>query len=385
MLNEKVNGDKIYEVVHHKEAQLEFSFCHTSEFGENFYSFVNGQYTPDGGTHQSAFREGLLKAVNGYARKNFDGNDVRNGIFGAIAIKLRDPVFESQTKNKLGNTEVRTELVNKVKGIVERYLHQNKAIAEVMLNKVEENAKVRKQVQSVRKASKEKAKRMALKIPKLKDCKHHLGDKSGRGDDTMIFLAEGDSAVGPMISSRDVMTQAIFPLKGKPPNCFGKKRDLMINNDEFYCITKALNIEDGLEDLRYGKVIIATDADDDGMHIRNLLLTFFLYFHKEVILHDHLFILETPLYRVRNKQKTMYCYDEEDRVDALATIGRGAEITRFKGLGEIDPKEFGQFIGDDMRLLPVEIEKLHEIPELLRFFMGQNTPERREYIIQNLI
>ncbi len=385
MLEEKVNGDRIYDIIHHREAQLEFAFCHTSEYGENFYSFVNGQYTSDGGTHQSAFREGILKAVNSYARKSFDGNDVRNGIFGAIVVKLKEPVFESQTKNKLGNSEIRTELVNKVKNIVERFLHKNQGIAEKMMAKVGQNAKVRKQVQAVRKLGKEKAKKMALKIPKLKDCKYHLGDKSAKGDDTMIFLAEGDSAVGPMISSRDVLTQAIFPLKGKPLNCYGKKRDLVIKNDEFYCITKALNIEDGLEGLRYGKVIIATDADDDGMHIRNLLLTFFLYFYKELILHDHLFILETPLYRVRNKKETIYCYDEEDRGAAVKTIGRGAEITRFKGLGEIDPKEFGQFIGDDMRLVPVEIEKLHEVPELLDFFMGQNTPERREFIVENLI
>ncbi len=385
MLDEKVNGEKMYDIVHHKENHIEFAFVHTPEFGDNFFSFVNGQYTVDGGTHQSAFREGILKGVNSFAGKNYDGADVRNGMFGAIAIKIKEPIFESQTKNKLGNSEVRSDIVNKVKDVVEKFLHQNPKTAEVMMEKIEDNAAVRKKVSSLRKASKAKAKKIALKIPKLKDCKYHLGDKSPKGEDTMIFIAEGDSAVGPMISARDPHTQAIFPLKGKPLNCFGKKRDIIINNDEFYCLMKALNIEDDLEDLRYNKVIIATDADDDGMHIRNLLLTFFLYFFKDVIIKEHLYILETPLFRVRNKKETIYCYDEQEREEAIAKIGRGAEITRFKGLGEIDPKEFGQFIGDDMRLIPVEIEKLHEVPEILDFFMGSNTPERRQYIMDNLI
>ncbi len=385
MLEEKVNGEKLYDIVHHREQGLELAFCHIPEFGENFYTFVNGQYTVEGGTHQSAFREGLLKGINSFANKKFEGSDVRNGIFGAIAIKLKDPIFESQTKNKLGNTEIRTELVNQVKDITEKYLHQNKGVAELLLQKISQNAAVRMQVQSVRRASKEKAKKIALKIPKLKDCKYHLGDGSAEGDNSMIFIAEGDSAVGPMISARNVLTQAIFPLKGKPLNCYGKKRDLVISNDEFYCVMKALNIEDDLEGLRYNMIIIATDADDDGMHIRNLLLTFFLYYFKELILKDHLYILETPLYRVRNKAKTIYCYDDEDRKHALAEIGTNAEITRFKGLGEIDPKEFGQFIGEDMRLIPVEIERINEVPEILEFFMGQNTPERREYILAHLL
>ncbi|OVE77949.1 DNA topoisomerase IV [bacterium F16] len=385
MIEQKVNGDKLYEIFHHKEQQLEFAFVHTPEFGENFFSFVNGQYTVDGGTHESAFREGLLKAINGFTGKSFEGSDVRNGMFGAISIKVKEPIFESQTKNKLGNTEIRGELVNTVKDLVEKMLHKNPEIAEMVVRKTNSNAAVRKQVSSLRKASREKAKKMALKIPKLKDCKFHLNDKSGRGDETMIFLAEGDSAVGPMVSSRDPLTQAIFPLKGKPLNCYGKKRDLIVNNDEFYCIMRALNIEEDLEDLRYSKVIIATDADDDGMHIRNLLLTFFLYYFKDLILKEHLYILETPLFRVRNKKQTMYCYDSEERDEAMATIGKGAEVTRFKGLGEIDPKEFGQFIGKDMRILPVEIERLNEVPELLQFFMGSNTPTRRDFIMENLI
>ncbi|MCH2175580.1 MAG: type IIA DNA topoisomerase subunit B [Lentisphaeria bacterium] len=387
MLNDKVDGDNMYDIIHHKERMLEFALTHTADFGENYFSFVNGQYTNDGGTHQSAFKEGILKAFNSYTGKSYDGSDVRNGIYGVISIKLKDPIFESQTKNKLGNGEIRGEIVNQVKDIIEKFLHKNQSLAEVMLEKVEQNAAVRKQVQAVRKASREKAKKVALKIPKLKDCKYHLGDKKpkSRGDESMIFIAEGDSAVGPMISARDVHTQAIFPLKGKPLNCYGKKRDLVVSNDEFYCLMRALNIEDGIEDLRYQKVILATDADDDGMHIRNLLLTFFLYYFKELILSNHLFILETPLYRVRNKKETLYCYDDDELAEASKKLGKMAEITRFKGLGEIDPREFGQFIGDDMRLIPVEIEKIHEVPELLNFFMGANTPARRDFIVNNLL
>lgn len=385
LLKEKVEDTAMYPVVHYKTKQIEFAFCHTPEFGESYYSFVNGQYTNDGGTHQSAFREGILKGFNEYTRKSYSGDDVRNGIVGAIAIKVQEPVFESQTKNKLGNSEIRSDLVNTVKEAVTKYLFQNPEIAEAMHSKVQRNESVRKEIQAVRKASKEKAKKVALKIPKLKDCKYHRGDKSQRGDDTMIFLTEGDSASGSIVSSRDVYTQAVFGLKGKPLNCFGKKRDLVISNDEFYCIMRALNIEDSCAGLRYNKVIIATDADDDGMHIRNLLITFFLYYFKEIVLSEHLFILETPLFRVRNKKRTIYCYDEEQRDEAMAEIGRGCEVTRFKGLGEISPKEFGQFIGEDMRLLPVTIEKLSEIPELLSFFMGQNTPVRRQYIMDNLL
>ena len=385
LLLEKVEGDSLYDIVHHREVMMEFAFCHTSNFGETYYAFVNGQYTNDGGTHQSGFREGILKGVSEYARKSLEGDDVRNGIFGAISIKLKEPIFESQTKNKLGNTEIRTDLVKKVKDAVAKYLFQNKDVADIVMEKVSQNEKMRKEIQAVKRASKEKAKKLSLKIPKLRDSKYHLSDQSKHGTETMIFLAEGDSAVGPMISSRDVHRQAIFPLKGKPLNCYGKKRDLIISNDEFYCIMRALNIEDGLEGLRYEKVIIATDADDDGMHIRNLLLTFFLYYFTELIMSDHLYILETPLFKVRDKNSTVYCYDEEERDQSLETFRGQPEITRFKGLGEISPKEFGQFIGDDMRLTKVSIDKIHEVGELLDFFMGSNTPERREFIMQNLI
>ena len=385
LISEKVEEDTIYNIIHHKEALLEFAFCHTSTFGETYYSFVNGQYTNDGGTHQSAFREGVLKGVNEFARKSFNGDDVRNGIFGAISIKLKEPIFESQTKNKLGNSEIRSDLVNKVKEAVTRYLHENSETADLILEKIAQNEKVRKEIQAVKKASKDKAKKLSIKIPKLKDCKYHLNEDSEKGAQSMLFLTEGESAAGSMVSSRDVYTQAVFALKGKPLNCFGKKRDLIISNDEFYCIMKALNIEDGLDGLRYAKVIIATDADDDGMHIRNLLLTFFLYYFEQLILSEHLFILETPLFRVRNKSKTLYCYDGDERDAAIRQLGGAPEITRFKGLGEISPGEFGQFIGEEIRLISVTIDKLHEVPEILSFFMGQNTPDRREYIMDNLV
>jgi DNA gyrase subunit B/topoisomerase-4 subunit B len=385
LLTEKLEGETMYNIIHHRESQLEFAFCHTSSFGETYYSFVNGQYTNDGGTHQSAFREGILKGVNEYARKNLNPDDVRNGIFGAISIKLREPIFESQTKSKLGNTDIRSELVNKVKEIITRFLFQNKPIADVLMEKVAQNEQVRKDIQAVKKASREKAKKLSLKIPKLKDCKYHLDRNPDKGAASMIFLTEGESAAGSMISSRDVYTQAIFPLKGKPLNCYGKKRDLVISNDEFYCIMRALNIEDGIEGLRYSKVIIATDADDDGMHIRNLLLTYFLHYFEQLILSEHLYILETPLFRVRNKKETRYCYDDDERDAAAADLKTGVEVTRFKGLGEISPSEFGQFIGEDMRLIPVSIDKINEVPDLLRFFMGSNTPERRDFIVANLV
>ena len=385
LVKEKVEGENLYDILHFRERRLEFAFCHTTEYGETYFSFVNGQHTNDGGTHQSAFREGLLKGINEFARKSFDGDDVRNGIFGAVSIRLKEPIFESQTKNKLGNSDIRGDLVNKVKEAVAKFLHQSPETAEALLAKIEQNEKVRKEIQAVKKASREKSRKMALKIPKLKDCKYHLGDKSGKGDESMVFLTEGESAAGSMVSARDVFRQAIFALKGKPLNCYGKKRDLVISNDEFFSVMKMLNIEDGLEGLRYEKVIIATDADDDGMHIRNLLLTFFLHFFRDLIHARHLFILETPLYRVRNKRQTIYCFDDGEREAAIAELGSSPEITRFKGLGEISPNEFGQFIGKEMRLTAVTIDQIHEVSELLKFFMGANTPDRREYIMANLV
>ncbi len=384
----EVEDDKIYEIIGLKTKTIEFAFCHTSNYGENYFSFVNGQYTNDGGTHLSAFREGILKAVNEFSGKSYQAADVRDGIVGAVAVKLKEPIFESQTKNKLGNSDIRGWIVSTVKKAVVDYLHRHTEQAEVLLEKVNHNEQVRKQIQAVKKQSKDKAKRMSLKIPKLKDCKYHLGDKSKRGEETMIFLTEGQSAAGSMVSCRDVYTQAIFSLKGKPQNCYEKQLDEVYKNEELYYIMQALNIEEDIENLRYNKVIIATDSDVDGLHIRNLLITFFLTFFEQLVLSGHLYILETPLFRVRNKHETIYCYDEQERDQAVTRLGgpqRGVEITRFKGLGEISPNEFGQFIGEDIRLLDVNIDNMRNIPEMLEFYMGKNTPQRRKHIMENLV
>ena len=385
LLQEKIDGEGSYEVVSCSDKHLEFAFCHTATYGETYYSFVNGQYTNDGGTHQSAFREGILKGVNEYADKNYDGADVRNGIVGAVAVKLKEPVFESQTKNKLGNSEIRGDIVARVKDVVTRHLYKHKDVADKLLERVAQNEKVRKDIQAVRRQAKEKAKKAALKIPKLRDCKYHLNSNGEKGANTMLFLTEGQSAAGSMISCRDVYTQAVFCLKGKPMNCFGHKQETVYKNEELYYIMRALGVEDGMENLRYEKIIIATDADVDGLHIRNLLVTFFLTFFEQLVLSQHLFVLETPLFRVRNKKETHYAYDLYERNEALKKLGRNAEVTRFKGLGEISPNEFGQFIGDDMRLLPVTVESMGSVPELLNFFMGRNTPDRKQFIMHNLV
>ncbi len=396
LLKEKTGDDQAYPIIHFKDKRIEFSITHTNNSGELYYSFVNGQYTNDGGTHQSAFREGILKGVNEFAGKSYNGDDVRNSCVGAVAIKLKEPVFESQTKNKLGNTDIRSDIVNKVKSFIVEYLYKNNDVAEILVTKVEQNKKLREEILAVKKKSKDKAKKAAIKIPKLRDCKYHLTDsmdkkkKAARkgektGDDSMIFITEGQSASGSMISCRNPLNQAIFSLKGKPLNCWGKKRDLIYKNEELYYIMQALNIEDSVEDLRYAKVILATDADVDGLHIRNLLITFFLKYFDQIIFSEHLFILETPLFRVRNKKETIYCYDETEKEQAIAKLGKTHEITRFKGLGEISPKEFAQFIGDDIRLQPITVDNLTEIPTILDFYMGQNTPTRKEYIMQNLV
>lgn len=378
------DGDSLYDVAHCKDKLLEFAFTHTHSYGENYFAFVNGQYTNDGGTHQSAFREGVLKGVNEFAKKNFAGEDVREGILGAVAIKLQDPVFESQTKNKLGSAEVRTWMVPAVKKQVVLWLHQHPDDAAQLLDKISMNEKIRKELSSIKKEARDRAKKVAIRIPKLIDCKLHFDDTKGkRRDETSIFLAEGDSAGGVMIPTRDVQTQAIFSLKGKPLNCQGLKRDAVYKNEELYNIMRALGIEDGIEGLRYNKVILATDADVDGMHIRNLLITYFCRYFEELLLKGHLYILETPLFRVRNKKVSRYCYSEAERDEALTEI-KGAEITRFKGLGEISPKEFGQFIGEGMRLVPITVKNIGEVPKVLDFFMGKNTPERKKFIIDNL-
>ncbi len=384
-VEDKVGEERNYEIISYTGKHLEFAFCHTETYGETYYSFVNGQYTNDGGTHQSAFREGILKGVNEYAQKNLDGNDVRNGIVGAIAVKVKNPVFESQTKNKLGNTEIRGDIVSKVKDVVATRLYENPELAERLMNKIGQNEQVRQEIQAVRKKAREKSKRAALKIPKLRDCKHHLTDGTEQGARSMIFLTEGQSAAGSMIRCRDVNTQAVFCLKGKPLNCYGHKTETVYRNDELFYIMRALGVEDGMDHLRYEKIVIATDADVDGLHIRNLLVTYFLMFFERLVLSNHVFILETPLYRIRDKNETIYAYNEIEREEALQKLGRNAETTRFKGLGEISPDEFGRFIGEDIRLLPVTVESMHATPELLDFFMGKNRPERKEYIMNNLV
>ncbi|NOY74282.1 MAG: type IIA DNA topoisomerase subunit B [Kiritimatiellaeota bacterium] len=388
LIDAEVDEDRIYNIIHYKDKTLEFAFSHTSNYGETYFSFVNGQHTNDGGTHLSAFREGVLKAVNEFSGKSYTGNDVRDGVVGAISIKLQDPIFESQTKNKLGNSDIRGWIVGIVKQAIVDYLHRHLEESELLLGKVALNEKVRKEIQAVKKQSREKAKKMNLKIPKLKDCKHHFGDSSKYSDDTMVFLTEGQSAAGAMVSCRNVMTQAIFSLKGKPLNCFGEKIDKVYQNEELYFIMQTLNIEDELEGLRYNMVVIATDSDVDGLHIRNLLITFFLTFYEPLVLSGHLYILETPLFRVRNKKETIYCYSESERDEAVAKLGghaKGVEVTRFKGLGEISPNEFGQFIGDDIKLVTVTVDNMRNIPEMLNFYMGKNTPYRKEHIMNNLV
>ncbi len=374
----------LYEIAHHQDDRFEFAFTHGNAYGESYFSFVNGQYTNDGGSHQSAFREGLLKGVNEYARKSYAGEDVRDGIVAAIAVKLQDPVFESQTKNKLGSADVRGWLVPAVKDKVVRWAHEHPEDAKALLEKVSLNEKIRKELSAIKKEARERAKKVAIRIPKLVDCKFHYDDpKAKRREETTIFLSEGDSAAGVMVPTRDVYTQAIYSLKGKPLNVHGLKRDAIYKNEELYNIMRALGIEDSLEGLRYNRVVLATDADVDGMHIRNLLLTFFLRYFEELVLKGHVYILETPLFRVRNKKETRYCYSEKERDQAEKAI-KGAEVTRFKGLGEISPKEFGQFIGEGMRLVQVGVGSMGEVEKSLDFFMGKNTPSRRDFIVENL-
>jgi len=379
-------SEPMYPPLHYAGKTLEFCFTHSnSRYGETFYSFVNGQYTSDGGTHLSAFREGLLKAVNEYANGKFEGDDVREAMVGAVAIRLQDPLFESQTKNKLGNTEIRTELVNSVRQELLQFFQRNKAIAEKILEKVKDTEQLRKELQEVKKLARERARAITLRIPQLKDCKHHFERKKDKGRGTMVFLCEGQSAAGSITSCRDVNNQAVFVLKGKPLNVWDLKRDVMYKNDEMYNLMQALNVEDNTEGLRYEKVILATDADVDGMHIRNLLITYFYRFFEQLVHDGHVHVLETPLFRVRNKEKTIYCYSEAEREAAIRELGGKPEITRFKGLGEISPKEFAQFIGKQMRLSRVEYSPRLEAAGILTFYMGKNTPERKDYIMDRLV
>lgn len=386
LLAAEVGEEALYPIVHHREDELEFCFTHTDSYGETLFSFVNGQYTSDGGTHQSAFREGVLKGINDYSGKSSNAVDVRDGMIGAVAIRINDPVFESQTKNKLGNTDVRSWLVSAIREKTADYLHRHTDIADAIAQKIARNEKVRLELTAVKKEAKELAKKTALKIPKLKDCKKHLSDGSVEGEDSMIFITEGQSAAGSLVSSRDVQRQAVFSLRGKPLNCFGEKLSKIYKNEELYSIMRALGIEDSIDELRYQKIILATDADVDGLHIRNLLLTYFLRFFEPLVLKGHIYILETPLFRVRNKKKTIYAYSEKERDDAVREIGeKEAEVTRFKGLGEISPKEFAQFIGENIRLINVSVTELGQVPQLLNFYMGKNTPARRSYIEENLV
>jgi len=382
LLRSEVGSETVYDIAHFRSKQFEIAFVHTRNYGENYFSFVNGQYTSDGGSHLSAFREGFLKGVNEYFKTNYDGIDVREGLAGAIAIKLKNPVFESQTKNKLGNTEIRTEIVSEVKSAVVDFLHKNLEAGRKLQEKILQNERLRKELNTVKKEAKEAAKRIEIKIPNLRDSKFHLWDKRGR--ETMIFLTEGLSAGGSIMSARDPETQAVFTLRGKPLNVWGKNKTAIYKNEELYNAMMALGIEEDIEKLRYNKVVMATDADVDGFHIRMLLLTFFLNYFEDLVMSGHVYILETPLFKVRNKNEIRYCYNERERDQAIKEISN-SEVTRFKGLGEISPKEFGQFIGEDMRLIEVNVKTIKGIAETLEFYMGKNTPERRDYIMENLV
>lgn len=380
------NSEPIYPPLHYSSKMLEFCFTHSnSRYGEVFYSFVNGQYTADGGTHLSAFREGLLKAVNEYSKAGYEGDDVREAMVGAVAVRLKDPIFESQTKNKLGNTEIRSDLVNRVREELLHFFNRNKEVAEKILAKVEDTKQLRKELQEVKKLARERAKAITIRIPQLKDCKVHFDKAKGKGRGSMVFITEGQSAAGSIVSCRDVNTQAIFVLKGKPLNVWDLKRDIVYKNDEMYNLMRSLDIEDNLEGLRYEKVILATDADVDGLHIRNLMITYFFRFFDQLVHDGHLFVLETPLFRVRNKEQSIYCYSESERDTAAKQLGKNCEVTRFKGLGEINPAEFKQFIGPNMRLSQVEYAAKPEASTILGFYMGKNTPERKDYIMDNLV
>ncbi len=385
LLNEEVSDDRLYEPLHYRGKTLEFAFLHTTSYGESYFSFVNGQYTQDGGTHLSAFREGILKGVNEFAKKNFQGVDVREGMVGTILVKVKEPMFESQTKNKLSNTEIRGPIVQETKEAVQNLLYKNPEVANKIIERIAFNEKLRKELAAVKKEAKEKQKKISFKIPKLRDCKYHLSDGTKEGERSMIFMTEGESASASIVASRDPLTQAVFSLRGKPLNVHGMKIDQLYKNEEMFNLMSALNIEDDVASLRYNKVILATDADVDGMHIRNLLITFFLTYFEGLVLNGHLHILETPLFKVRNKEKTIYCYSEEERDRAIKELKKGVEITRFKGLGEISAHEFKNFISKDIRLRPVSIGMFSEIKSTLEFYMGKNTPERKNFIMENLV
>jgi topoisomerase-4 subunit B len=384
LLESEVGDSSLYDIGWYRGDRIEFAFTHTNNYGEEHFSFVNGQFTSDGGAHLSAFREGFFKAINEFFQASYKGEDVREGVAAAVAIKLKNPIFESQTKNKLGNAEIRPWILQEVKRGVDEYLRRNPQAAKRLQEKILTSEKLRTELNIVKKEAKEAARKIELKIPNLKDCKYHLRDGE-EGEKSTIFITEGQSAAGSMVSSRDVYTQAIFSLRGKPENMHGRRQTAIYKNEELYNLMMALGIENDIEGLRYGRIVLATDADYDGFHIRNLLLTFFLTFFEELVTQGRVFILETPLFRARNKQETRYCYSARERDEAVKALGQNSEVTRFKGLGEISPKEFGRFIGADMRIVKVDIQTLGAVPDMLEFYMGKNTPERREFIMQNLI
>ncbi len=385
LLQKELEAETIYPIGHYVGEHLQFAFTHTNAYGENYFSFVNGQCTSDGGTHLTAFKEGFIKGVNDFFQSNYKSEDIREGITAAILVKVKNPIFESQTKNKLGNTDIRTWVVSEVQSGLDNFLHKNPATAEKLKEKIEANEKLRTDLSAVRKQAKENAKKVSIRIPKLDDCRYHLEDGE-KGKDSMIFITEGQSASGVMTHSRDANRQAIFSLRGKPENMYGKKKSEIYKNDELYQLMMALGIENSVENLKYSKIVIATDADNDGFHIRNLVLTFFLGYFEELITSGRVWILETPLFRVRNKKENIYCYSEDERDKAQAKLGKTSETSRFKGLGEINPSEFKQFIAPEtIHLTPVEISQLKIIPNLLAFYMGKNTPERRKFIEENLL
>ena len=389
LLTNKISSGTLYDIISYKSSALEFAFTHTSSYGENYYSYANGHYTADGGTHLLAFKEGLQKGLNEHFKKSWTANSIRDGITCAVSIKVENPLFESQTKNKLGNAEIRTDIINNTKEAVVDYLLRNPIVAEKIKNKIIYNEKLQKEESNLRQKSKELHKKTSINIPKLKECKYHYNNPTKKHEtealNSMIFLTEGDSASGTITNSRNVNTQAVFSLRGKLENVFGKKRTEIYNNAELYNIMLALGLSDGtINNLRYSKVIIATDADVDGYHIRNLLMTYFLTYFEELVTSGHLFILETPLFRVRDKKQTIYCYSEKELIYAQTQIKK-AEVTRFKGLGEISAKEFGQFISEDMKLLPVDINSITEARNSMEFCMSSNTSERKDYIMENMI
>jgi topoisomerase-4 subunit B len=392
LLENNMDGDPLYPIIHIEDEDIEVAFTHGKTYGEDYYSFVNGQHTTQGGTHQSAFRESVAKVIRDFYNKNYESSDIRQSIVAAIAVKVIEPVFESQTKTKLGSQEIepngksmRAFVNDFLKDKLDNYLHRNPDVAETIEKKIKQSERERKELAGIRKIARDRSKKSSVHNKKLRDCRLHLTDlKDERREETTLFITEGDSASGSITKSRDVNTQAVFSLRGKPLNCYGLTKKVVYENEEFNLIQAALDIEDDMDNLRYGRIVIATDADVDGMHIRMLLLTFFLQFFPDLVKRNHVYVLQTPLFRVRNKKKTLYCYSEDERRKAIEEIGKSAEITRFKGLGEISPDEFIHFIGEDIRLEPVLLTKDASIDSILSYFMGKNTPERQEFIIDNL-